>query len=86
MDKNTFSKLYELIIGVTFDKIDSAAAAQGEPEAIIYYVLKDGSKDSTEYYNYNDNFYNAVRNGQGGLIVSRQYVERAANMAEELLK
>jgi len=79
VDKDEFSNLFQLIVGITFDSIDYNAKPQGKPESSIIYTLRDGTKDIIEYYNYNDNFYIALKDNDSSRIVSKQTIKNVVN-------
>lgn len=69
IDKDTFGDFYEALVGIGFDSIDfnNTENISGEPLVIIEFNLIDGSKNTVNYYNYNDNFY-CIKN-DGDLVV-----------------
>jgi len=79
IDKDEFSNLFQLIVGITFDSIDYDAKPQGKPEFSTIYTLRDGTKDIIEYYNYNDNFYIALKDNDSSRIVSKQTIKNVIN-------
>lgn len=86
LDKSTFSDFFELFTGITFDKIDwGAKPADENAEAVIKYILKDGSADEIKFLPYNESFYIAEGAPVKGTLVSRQKVKRVFDKAKSLL-
>lgn len=86
IERDVFTDLYELIVGISFDDILNTAKPEGEPEVTITFELTDGSKKVDNYYNYNDSFYIVSQDNNNSLVVSKQTVRNVINKAEELSK
>lgn len=86
VDKSTFSEFFELLVGITFDKIDEKAMPlSDEAEAVIKYTLKDGSYDEVRFLPFNDSFYIVQGKSMKGMLVSRQKVGMPFDKADEIL-
>ncbi len=86
-DKSSFSDFFELLAGITFDKVDENAKAVSEnPEVVIKYTLRDGSFDEVKFLPYNESFYLVEDRPIKGMLVSKQKVRRVFEKAESLLE
>ncbi len=84
-ERTEISDFYQLLAGITFERIDENAKPSGEPELVITYKLLDGSVKKDAYYSYDANYYTVAKNDEPtGLIVSKSYVSRMLNKAAEL--
>lgn len=86
IDNDTFSKFYELLIGITFDNIVDGVTVTGNPEVTIEYFRKDGTTEKVNFYEYNENFYAAEKNGDTRRIVNKQSVNAMLSQAAEISK
>ena len=83
-DRDAFADYYELLTGLTFDALDESTPS-GEPQVIITYKLLDGSEDTTAYYNYDDTFYLAVKEGGSmNMLITKQQVKQAVEKGNKL--
>ena len=72
--------------GLTFDALDENEP-KGEPQAVITYKMLDGSTDTTTYYNYDETFYTAVKEGSESgynMLINKQQVKQAIEKANEV--
>ena len=86
IDKETFTDLYELLVGISFDNILNNYKFTNSPELTITYTLSDGSKDETKYYNYDDSFYVVNKGNSGAMLVSKQTIRRVLTSLEDAIK
>ncbi len=85
-DSEKFVDYYELLTGLTFDALDENEP-KGEPQAVITYKMLDGSTDTTTYYNYDETFYTAVKEGSESgynMLINKQQVKQAIEKANEV--
>ncbi len=83
--RTELSDFYQLLAGITFERIDETVKPDGDAELVITYKLLDGSECEDAYYNYDANYYTVAKNGEPtGLMVSKSYVSRMLNKAAEL--
>ncbi len=84
VDSDAFADYYELLTGLTFDALDESAP-QGEPQAVITYKMLDGKTDTTVFYNYDDTFFLAQKEGSDmNMLVTKQQVKQAIEKADKL--
>ena len=84
--RELFSPFYQNIVGLSFDSIlKENANVSGTPQAVITYVMKDGSKEKIEFYNYDDNYYVAKKGESSTLVVNKQSVRKLFLDAEKVL-
>ena len=86
-DKSSFSDFFELLAGITFDKVDeNAKAVSDNPEVVIKYTLIDGSFDEVKFLPFNESFYIVENRPIEGMLVCNQIIRRVFEKAENLLK
>ncbi len=84
--RELFTPFYQNIVGLSFDSIlKENANVSGTPQAVITYVMKDGSKEKIEFYNYDDNYYVAKKGESSTLVVNKQSVRKLFLDAEKVL-
>lgn len=84
-DSDKFAAYYELVVGLTFDALEEVQPS-GEPQAEIAYHLLDGTEDTVRFYNYDDNFFVAVKDGNEGslnMLITKQQVKQVVDKAKE---
>lgn len=89
IDKDTFGDFYEALVGIGFDSVDfnNTENIIGEPLVIIEFNLIDGSKDTVNYYNYNDNFYCIKNDGDLAVrLVNKQQISQLVKYIGDLTK
>ena len=85
--RELFTPFYQNIVGLSFDSIlKENANVTGTPQAVITYVMKDGSKEKIEFYNYDDSYYVAKKGESSTLVVNKQSVRKLFLDAEKVLK
>ena len=85
--RELFTPFYQNIVGLSFDSIlKENANVTGTPQALITYVMKDGSKEKIEFYNYDDSYYVAKKGESSTLVVNKQSVRKLFLDAEKVLK
>lgn len=84
VDKDKFTDFYELLIGIGFDDIIPKTETKGTPAVTITFNLTDGSKNSAEYYDYDNSFYVVNKGDANSLLVSKQTVRKVISEAENL--
>ncbi len=71
--KQPFRKLYQALIGVGLDEIDTEGKPEGPAEIIFDYTLVDGTKMKVEFISKDENYYYVVRNGEyAGILVKKR--------------
>lgn len=84
-DRVDISDFYQLLTGITFERIEENAAVEGEAALVISYKLLDGTESTDRYYNYDSNYYIVEKNGGStGFVVSKSYLSRMLDMAATL--
>ncbi len=86
VDSEAFVDYYELLVGLTFDALEDVRP-QGEPHTVITYHLLDGTEDKVSFYDYDENFFVAVKDGSEGalnMLITKQQVKQALDRAAEL--
>ena len=84
--RELFTPFYQNIVGLSFDSIlKENANVSGTPQTVITYVMKDGSKEKIEFYNYDDNYYVAKKGESSTLVVNKQSVRKLFLDAEKVL-
>jgi hypothetical protein len=71
--KQPFRKLYQALIGIGLDEIDTEGKPEGPAEIIFDYRLVDGTRMKVEFISKDENFYYVVRNGEyAGILVKKR--------------
>lgn len=84
-ERTEISDFYQLVAGITFERIDENAQIQGEPELTIDFYMLDGTESIDKYYSYDSNYYIVEKDGENtGFIVSKTYISRMLSMAAEM--
>lgn len=84
--KDVFGDFYEQLSGISFDSIEYNTDKKADKAALtITYNLSDGSNDTTEYFDYNDNFY-FIKKENNILFVNKQQITQLINKINELCK
>ena len=87
LNKDEFADFFELLVGITFEKIDQTAKAKTNvPEVTIKYTMKDGTSQEIKFNEFNDSFYLVTGAKVDGMLVSKQTVHRVFYKADEFLK
>ncbi len=88
MQKNTFSKLYQDVIGIYLDSVDLTKAPNIKPDAYIQYTKKDGSITRVEFLPINDRNYRVIIDGKGNAVTNKKnlnnVIEKIQNALENL--
>jgi hypothetical protein len=67
-----FRKLYQALIGVGLDEVDTEGKPEGSPDITIDYTLVDGSRMKVEFVPKDENLYYVRRNGEyAGILTKR---------------
>ncbi len=67
-----FRKLYQALIGVGLDEVDTEGKPEGSPDITIDYTLVDGSRMKVEFVPKDENLYYVLRNGEyAGILTKR---------------
>jgi hypothetical protein len=67
-----FRKLYQAMVGIGLDEIDTEGKPGGPADIIIDYTLVDGSRMKVEFISKDENLYYVVRNGEyAGILVKK---------------
>ncbi len=84
-ERTEISDFYQLLVGITFERIEENAVINGEPALTISYELLDGTSSTDKYFDYDSNYYAVEKDGAStGFIVSKTYVSRMLSKAAEL--
>ena len=68
-----FRKLYQAMVGIGLDEIESDGQPEGPAEIIIEYTHVDGSIMKVEFVSKDDNYYYVLRNGEyAGILVKKR--------------
>ncbi len=84
IEGDDFINFYELLAGLTFDQISDHTEKSGTPSVTLTYTLLDGTTNTTEFYNYNDNFYCVGSEGKYDMLVNKQSVKQIVDKAKAL--
>ena len=85
IDKEDFTKFYEMLVGISFDNIDRNAQPKGEPKLTITFNLEDGESSVAEYFEYDANFLLVKKGESHFAVVSKQTVNKVISRAKELI-
>ncbi|MCD8089267.1 MAG: DUF4340 domain-containing protein [Clostridiales bacterium] len=84
-ERTEISDFYQLLVGITFERIEENAEISGNPGLTITYKLLDGTVTADKYFDYDSNYYVVEKDGTStGFIVSKTYVSRMLTKAAEL--
>jgi len=83
IDKSVFSKVYQNIIGISFDSVELNAKTTGSSAVTIKYTRNDNSTCTVSFVNINDRNYLALVDGKGNGIVAKNTVKDAIDFMEE---
>lgn len=67
-----FRKLYQAMVGIGLDEIDTEGKPEGPADIIIDYTLVDGSRMKVEFISKDENLYYVVRNGEYANILVKK--------------
>lgn len=68
-----FRKLYQALVGIGLDEIDTEGKPEGPSEITIEYTHVDGSVMKVEFVSRDENFYYVLRNGEyAGILVKKK--------------
>ncbi len=86
LDGDSFSNLYQAIIGITFDSLSNTQQIEGEPSVSIKFELMDSSVKEINYYEYNanNNFYIVQIDGDTSRLVNKQSLKTVFDLAQKL--
>ncbi len=87
IEKDNFGDFYETLVGIGFDSVDfdNTIELKGEPSVVIEFNLTDDSRDTVNYYNYNDNFYAVKNDGDLAVrLVNKQQIYKLIKYIEDL--
>ena len=83
--KDEFSKLYQQIIGISFDSVDINAKKTKPASVTFKYTRTNGTVCSVEFVEVNDRNYLALVDGKGSFIVNKNTVSDALSFIQEKL-
>lgn len=83
--KDEFSKIYQQIIGISFDSVDINAKKTKPADVTFKYTRTNGSTSTVEFVEINDRNYLALVDGKGSSIVNKNTVSGALSFIQEKL-
>lgn len=83
--KDEFSKLYQQIIGISFDSVDINAKKTKPADVTFKYTRTNGTTCTVEFVEINDRNYLALVDGKGSSIVNKNTVSDALSFIQEKL-
>ncbi|MCL2462293.1 MAG: DUF4340 domain-containing protein, partial [Defluviitaleaceae bacterium] len=86
IDSDTFRKFYRIVISLSYEDQIPPFTPTGSPEVTITFHLDDGTNIVTQYYDYNDDFYAVVKNGENlPFVVSKKFFPLMFDSADKML-
>lgn len=79
VSREEFTKLYQSVIGLLFDKIAESEPPANEAVLGLRFKLLDGSARELEFIDYDDYYYLAVKDGEGRFLIRREKVDSVIN-------
>jgi len=83
IDKNVFSKVYQNIIGISFNSVDVNAKSVGSSDVTIKYTRNDNSTCTVSFASVDDRNYLALVDGKRNGIVAKKSVKDVVDYIEE---
>lgn len=74
IDKNAFAKVYENVISISFNSVDTAISSSSKPDVTIKYTRNDGTKCTVSFIPVSARNYLALVDGKGNSIVNKSSV------------
>lgn len=85
-EKETFSKLYQAVIGISLDSVDLGEVPKVSPEATVTYTRKDGSVCVVSFLPVSDRNYRVVVDGVGNCVTTKKNFTNVFNLIAESLQ
>ncbi len=86
IEKKTFSKAYQAVIGISLDSVDLNAVSSGNYDATIKYTKNDGSTVTVGFVSVSDRNYLAVVDGKGNSITAKKNFNEAVDFVVNTYK
>lgn len=86
IQKETFSKAYQAVIGISLDSLDLTKEPTVTPAAYIKYTKKDGSTTLVEFLPVDERNYRVTVDGKGSSITNKKNFEGVLSKLEETVK
>ena len=86
IEKKSFSKAYQAVIGISLDSVDLNATSSGNYDAAIKYTKNDGSVVTVGFISVSERNYLAVVDGKGNSITAKKNFNEAVDFVVNTYK